>query len=324
VPYLLGGARLTYHISHTTLKVEGNNLAKERDVLGQYRIARIIHNGNSTQIWEAIKSPEGTRVALKTLKPKYAEDKEEIGFMKNEYDVGKVLQHPNIIKILEFGTDKNTPFVVSELFSEVSLKKAIRKGTDTIAYMLTKIIQKASEGLYAMHNKGYVHCDIKPENFLVNRDGDVKIIDLSLAQKVKTGLAKLFGGKPKAVAGTLSYMSPEQIRAGALDPRADVYSFGCVLFELVAGKPPYTGDSPNDLLNKHISAPIPSPVVLNDNVTQDFANVLKVMMAKKPDQRYADVWEAFKVLKVTKIFKKPPRIPEVSIFDAPATDGEQV
>ena len=296
-------------------------MAKERDIIGQYRIARIIYNGNSSQVWEAVKQPEGTRVALKTLKPKYAEDKDEIGFMKNEAEAGKSLQHPNIIKVLEFGVDKNTPFVALELFSEISLKKAIRKGPESIAYMLPKIIQKSCEGLYAMHSQGYLHCDVKPENFLVNREGDIKVIDFSLAQKIKTGLAKLFSGKPKAVAGTMSYMSPEQIKAGALDPRSDVYSFGCVLFELASGKPPYTGTSPSDLLNKHISAPIPSPVVGNDNVTQDFANVLKKMMAKKPADRYENIWEAFKVLKVTKVFKSPPRIPESSIFDAPT--GEQ-
>ena len=102
--------------------------------------------------------------------------------------------------------------------------------------MLPKVIQKACEGLYAMHSQGYLHCDVKPENFLVNRDGDIKVIGFSLAQKIKTGLAKLFGGKPKAVAGTMSYMSPEQIKAGTLDPRSDLYSFGCVLFELASGK----------------------------------------------------------------------------------------
>lgn len=298
-------------------------MAKERDIIGQYRIARIIYNGNSTQVWEATKLPEATRVAIKTLKPKYAEDRDEIAFMKNEAEAGKALQHPNLIKIFEFGNDKNTPFVAMELFSEISLKKAIRKGPDTIAYMLPKVIQKACEGLYAMHSQGYLHCDVKPENFLINRDGEVKVIDFSLAQKIKTGLAKLFGGKPKAVAGTMSYMSPEQIKAGALDPRSDLYSFGCVLFELASGKPPYTGTSPSDLLNKHISAPIPSPVVGNDNVTQEFANVLKMMMAKKPTERFLNIWEAFKVLKSTKIFKRPPRIPETSIFDAPTGTGEQ-
>jgi eukaryotic-like serine/threonine-protein kinase len=297
-------------------------VAKERDILGSYRIARIIHNGATCQVWEAVKAGDGTRVALKTLKPKYAENKEEIAFLKNEAEVGKAIQHPNVIKVFEFGIDKNTPYIAMELFSDISIKKAVRKGTDSVAYMAGKIIQKSCEGLYALHNQGYIHCDVKPENFLINRDGDVKLIDFSLAQKVKTGLAKLFGGKPKAVAGTMSYMSPEQIKAGTLDPRSDVYSLGCVLFELVAGKPPYTGASPTDLLNKHISAPIPSPLVINDNVTQEFANVLKVMLAKKPDQRYPNVWEACKVLKATKVFKKAPRIPEVSIFDAPTETGE--
>ncbi len=297
-------------------------MAKERDILGPYRIVRILHNGATCQVWEALRSPDGTKVALKTLKPKYAESKEEVAFMKNEADVGKAIQHPNVIKILEFGTDKNTPFMAMELFSDMSIKKALRKGNEHVAYMASKIIQKACEGLYAMHSQGYIHCDVKPENFLINREGDVKLIDFALAQKIKTGLAKLFGGKPKAVAGTMSYMSPEQIKAGHLDPRSDVYSLGCVFFELVAGKPPYTGVSPTDLLNKHISAPIPSPLVMNDNVTQEFANVLKVMLAKKPEQRYPDVWEAFKVLKATKVFKKAPRIPEVSIFDAPTEPGE--
>lgn len=306
----------------STVRIRGNALAKERDILGAYRITRIIHNGPICQVWEAVKSPEGTKVAIKTLKPKYAESKEEIAFMKNEADVGRTIQHPNVIKVFEFGTENNTPYVAMELFSDISLKKAIRKGTDSIAYMTSKIIQKSCEGLYAMHSQGFIHCDVKPENLLVNREGDVKLIDFSLAQKIKTGLAKLFGGRPKAVAGTMSYMSPEQIKAGPLNPRSDVYSLGCVFFELVAGKPPYTGASPTDLLNKHISAPIPSPLVINDNVTQEFANVLKTMLAKKPDQRFADVWEAFKVLKATKVFKKAPRIPEQSIFDAPTEPGE--
>ena len=100
-------------------------MVKERDVVGQFRIVRIIHHGNSCQVWEAHKS-DGTRVALKTLKPKHLEDKAEIAYLKNEAEVSKALVHPNIIKVLEFGIDKNTPYVAMELFSEISLKKAIR------------------------------------------------------------------------------------------------------------------------------------------------------------------------------------------------------
>lgn len=293
-------------------------MAKERDVLGQYRINKIIHQGNSCQVWEAQKS-DLSKCALKTLKPKYLEDKAEIGYLKNEAEVGKLVVHPNVIKVFEFAIERGTPFVAMELFSDVNLKKAIRKGQDSVAHLLPTIIQKSCEGLFALHSQGYVHTDVKPENFLINREGDVRIIDLSLSKKVKSGLAKLFGGKSKEVQGTLSYMSPEQITSKSLDGRSDMYSFGCVLFEIVAGKPPYTGTSPNDLLNKHLSASIPSPLVNNENVTPEFVNVLKTMLAKKPEQRYPNIWEAYKVLKATKIFKKPPRVPDTSIFDAPSS-----
>lgn len=296
-------------------------MAKERDILGGYRLTRLIHNGNTCHVWEAVK-PDGSKAAIKTLKPKYIEDKNQIALFRNESEVEKAVQHPNVIKFIEF-SDGKEPFLITELFSEISLKKAIRKGTENVGYMLTKIIDKSCQGLYAIHGQGYLHCDVKPENFLVNRDGDIRVIGLALSQKVKTGIAKLFAGKPKAVAGTLSYMSPEQARGERLDVRTDVYSYGCLLFELVTGKPPYTGNNAADLLNKHISAPIPSPVVSNDNVTQEFTNVLKTLMAKKPEQRFPNIWEAFKVLKVTKIFKTPPRIPDASVFDQAVGNGDQ-
>ncbi len=290
-------------------------MTKVRDFLGPYRLARLIRMGNSCQVWEAIESNTGERFALKVLRPDHRNNKEEINFLKNEYAVGKALVHPSIIKMYDLVLENDSPFLVLELFSELNMKQALRRGPESLAYMLDKIILQSCESLWCMHEKGFVHCDIKPDNFLVSRDGDVKLIDFTISQKVKTGLAKLFGGKAKNISGTKSYMSPEQIRGSQLDQRSDVYSFGCVLFELVTGKPPYTGTSPNDLLNKHLSAPIPSPLVSNDNVTPEYANVIKKAMAKKPEQRFDSMWELLKTMRVTKIFKRPPRIPESSIFD---------
>jgi len=290
-------------------------MTKVRDFLGPYRLARLIRMGNSCQVWEAIESNTGERFALKVLRPDHRSNKEEINFLKNEYAVGKALVHPHIIKMYDLVLESESPFLVLELFSELNMKQALRRGPESIAYMLDKIILQSCESLWCMHDKGFVHCDIKPDNFLVSRDGEVKLIDFTISQKVKTGLAKLFGGKAKNISGTKSYMSPEQIRGSQLEQRSDVYSFGCVLFELVTGKPPYTGTSPNDLLNKHLSAPIPSPLVSNDNVTPEYANVIKKAMAKKADQRFDSMWELLKTMRVTKIFKKPPRIPDSSIFD---------
>ncbi len=288
---------------------------KQRDFLGPYRLARLIRMGNSCQVWEAIDSNTNERFALKVLRADHRDNKEEIAFLKNEYAVAKALSHPNIIRMHDLMLQGDSPFLVLELFSELNIKQALRRGPESIAFMLEKIIVQCTESLYYMHSQGFVHCDIKPDNFLVSRDGDIKLIDFTISQKVKTGLARFFGGKAKNIAGTKSYMSPEQIRGRPLDQRSDVYSFGCVLYELVTGKPPYTGVSSNDLLNKHISAPIPSPLVLNDNVTNEFATIIKTAMAKRPEQRYESMWDLLKIVRGTKIFKKPPRIPEVSIFD---------
>lgn len=277
--------------------------------------------GTSCQVWEAIETSTGDRYALKVLRPDFREDKAEVNFLKNEFEIARALNHPNVIKMYDLVLTGTAPFLVLELFSELNLKQALRRGPESIAYMLEKIILQTTEGLYYMHSKGYVHCDIKPDNFLVSREGDIKVIDFTISQKIKSGIAKLFGGRTKNIQGTRSYMSPEQIRGKSLDARSDVYSFGCVVYETVTGKPPFTGESPNDLLNKHISAPIPSPLVVNENVTPEFAAVIRSMMAKKPEDRPESMWDLLKTFRATKIFKKQPRIPEKSIFDDFPTAG---
>jgi eukaryotic-like serine/threonine-protein kinase len=285
-------------------------MSKVRDFLGPYRLARLIRMGNSCQVWEGIEAATNKRFALKVLREDYRDRKDEIGFLKNEYEVASLLSHPCVIKMHSLVLEKNLPpFLVLELFSEMNIKQALRRGPESIAYMIDKIILQCTEGLYYMHSQGWVHCDIKPDNFLVSRDGDVKLIDFTISQKLKTGFAKWFAGKAKNISGTRSYMSPEQIRGEALDQRSDIYSFGCVLFELVTGKPPFTGSSPNELLSKHLS------------VTPEYAAVIRQAMAKKPKDRPETMWELLKILRVTKVFKKPPRIPDQSIFDDVPTAG---
>ena len=180
--------------------------------------------------------------------------------------------------------------------------------------MLDKIVEQAAEGLYYMHTKNWIHLDIKPDNFLVSRDGVTKLIDFTIAEKKKTGLSKLLYSA-KVAKGTRSYMAPEQIRRKVCDERTDIYSFGCVLYELCTGKPPYTGDTPNDLLNRHLSASIPSPIVHNDNVSKEFATLVKRMMSKKASDRPDSVWEFLKEFRAMQIFRKRPRKPEISVFD---------
>ena len=290
-------------------------MTKVRDFLGPYRLARLIRLGSSCQVFEAIEANTGQRFALKVLRPDHRKSREEIASLRHEFEVAKDLSHPNLIRIYDFVTDVETPFLVLELFSELNMKQALRRGPDSLAFMLDKVLEQSVESLYYLHSKGFVHCDVKPDNFLVSRHGEVKLIDFTISQKVAKGLSKLFSFKKKAIQGTRSYMSPEQINGLSLDGRSDVYSMGCVMYELVTGRPPFTGVSPNDLLNKHISAQSPSPLVVNDNVTPEYAKLVREMMAKKPEGRPQSMWDVLKMVRGIKIFKKPPRIPDVSIFD---------
>jgi eukaryotic-like serine/threonine-protein kinase len=290
-------------------------MTKSRDFLGPYRLARLIRAGNTSEVWEAVEEPSQNRYALKVLRQKFRTDKSEIALLKFEYTVGSEMTSQRIIKLLDYRVESGTPFLVMELFSELNMKQALRRGPESLAFMIDTIVEQAAEGLYHMHEKGWIHRDVKPDNFLVSRTGETKLIDFTIAEKKKSGIGRLFHRASKTVQGTRSYMSPEQIQGKVCDERSDIYSFGCVLFESVTGKPPYTGQTPNDLLTKHLNASIPSPVVYNDNVTPEFAGLVKRMMAKKPDQRPPSMWEFLKEYRTIQVHKKKPKPPEVSVFD---------
>jgi len=258
-----------------------------RDFLGPYRLIRLVRAGQQTQVWETVKDGETERIAMKLLVRDQIKNKEEIAQLKHEAMVGVPLQHPNIIDIYEFNFEYELPFVAMELFNARNLKQDLREQSDRIAHLVPDIIKQAAEALGYLHLKGWVHCDVKPDNFLVKDDGTLKLIDFSIAQKAKKGLGGLFGGRK--IQGTRSYMSPEQIRGRAMDPRSDIYSFGCVMFELLAGRPPYTAVNPNELLTKHLKAAIPSLATMNEAVTPEFTALVQKMMSKERDQRHPDM-----------------------------------
>jgi serine/threonine-protein kinase len=171
---------------------------------------------------------------------------------------------------------------------------------------MPKIVERAAMGLGHVHEQGWVHRDVKPDNFLVNEHDDLKLIDFALAEKKKTGFAKMFGGRSK-VQGTRSYMSPEQIRGQALDHRADIYSLGCTIFEALAGRPPYTGTSTNDLLNKHLRNQPPSLEAINRNVTTEFSNLIKRTLAKEKEERPQSLIEFLRDMMSIRVLKVLPK-----------------
>jgi len=264
--------------------------------------------GNSCAVWEAIRGNEEERFALKVLRQDLREDKREMAFLKHEFEVAHELKHPNVIRIHEFNTEGNTPYLVLELYSEQNMKQALRAGPDAWSFFVPKIIEQSAEALYHVHSKGWVHCDVKPDNLLVSPQGDAKLIDFTIAERIGRSQVGLFGkGKRR---GTRSYMSPEQIRGKRLDPRSDVYAFGCVVFELLTGRAPFTGTSADDLLQKHLQAGIPNVQVMNSNITNEGAELIKRTMSKEAKDRPADMWEFLKEFRALRLFKRAPRKPD--------------
>lgn len=265
-------------------------MASSQNFLGSYRLIRLIRSGRRCNVWEAQRDRDSERVACKVVLEGFRKDKEEIEQLKNEAAVGAQMDDPNVIKVYEF-INHRTPFIVMQLFNARNLKQELREQPDSVAVNIPEYIRKCALGLEHMHRKGWLHCDVKPDNFLVDEQGTVKLIDFSIAKPLKQR-RKLFG--KHAIQGTRSYMAPEQIRGKALTPAMDVYGFGCLLHEMFSGKPPFTGVSADELLMKHLRSTPPSLQALNKSVSDKMAALILKTLAKDPKKRHQSFGEFIK------------------------------
>ncbi|MEI6637669.1 MAG: serine/threonine-protein kinase [Planctomycetota bacterium] len=278
-------------------------MTKLPEQLGPLKLVQQIGLGKHCQVWEAVDAKSRTQVAVKVIVPDMATDAGQRKLLEHELKVAKSLDHPTVIKIDRLSEEGGLPHLVMEYFPAANLKKQIAAGVEPLVPKLQRIVTETALALDHMHSRGWVHRDVKPDNVLAAADGQVKLIDLAIAAKATGFLGKLLGSKTLAQ-GSPSYMSPEQIRGEALDARSDIYSFGCVIFELISGRPPYTGADTNDLLNKHVSATVPAVDAFNKNATTACAKFLRQMLAKKPAERPASMKEVLQQLRAIRLVER--------------------
>jgi serine/threonine protein kinase len=194
-----------------------------------------------------------------------------------------------------------------DLFPAIHLKLPIARPSvyPMPVDQLHRIMEQAAAGLHYMHEQKWVHRDVKPENILINKSGDVRVIDYALAMRPFSIFKLLVGGKAPRQ-GTPSYMAPEQIRCESPTPKADIYSFGVTCYEIACGRPPFRANSTNELLQKHLTERPSPPSAHNPDITPEFSDLVLKMIQKKPADRPESLEDFRLAFSRVRIYKNDP------------------
>ena len=179
-------------------------------------------------------------------------------------------------------------------------------GADGVSLQIrvVRLFEQLCQVLGYMHDQGWVHRDVKPDNILFNKASELRLIDFSLSTKAAGAMSKLIGGKEKVIQGTRTYISPETILKAPPSPQSDIYSLGITLFEVLTGEPPFRGSSPDDLLKKHLTTAAPPPSMINNNVTPEMDRFVLKMLAKRTKDRHKNTHELLAEFRNIKPYKE--------------------
>ena len=272
-------------------RLQNNPTSIEGLELDNYSVGEKIGEGAFSKVYRAFHKELGEEVAIKLLNFEEA-DKESLARLKREIDIGATLNHPNIVQTLAFGSFGNYPYVVSEFVSGETLHQRLKSAKLEIPKALQLFAQMV-DGISHAHKKNVIHRDLKPANMLVSDGEHIKILDF--------GLAKLLGASQKLTKtgqamGTPVYMSPEQLR-GQICRESDYYSLGCMLFEMLSGRPPFIKEQPMQILSAHAFEKPELVTKFIPNTPEQIADMIDAMLKKKPSERLADPDVILKILR---------------------------
>jgi beta-lactam-binding protein with PASTA domain/predicted Ser/Thr protein kinase len=260
---------------------------RKRVLADRYEIEDLLGQGGMARVFRGTDRVLGRTVAVKVLSPQFAGDDQFVARFRREAQAAAALNHPNIVSVYDTGDQADVHFIVMEYVEGRTLRDVVRQDGPLMPERATEIGASVARALASAHEAGMVHRDIKPGNIMLTRDGEVKVMDFGIA-RTSTGDTLT---QTAAVLGTASYLSPEQAQGITVDARSDIYSLGCVLYEMLTGRAPFTGDSPVAIAYKHVKEdPVP-PGRLNGDVPDSLDAVVMKCMAKNPANRYQNAEE---------------------------------
>ncbi len=253
-------------------------------ILGnRYELLELIGEGGMAMVYKAKCHSLDRIVAVKILKEEYSFDSNFVSKFKTEAYAAASLSHPNIVNIYDVGMQEDVYYIVMEYIEGQTLSEYISLHKPLPVDKAVDITVMICDGLHHAHERGIIHRDIKPHNILITSTGMVKVADFGIAQAI-TKNTITFGGN---VVGSVQYISPEQAKGEPLTRATDIYSVGCVLYEMLTGQLPYEAESPITIALKHIHDEVPSPRSINPLVPEKLDHIIVRAMDKLPDKRYS-------------------------------------